>query len=187
VKIHKILPVSRANGPGLRFVVWVQGCNRRCSGCFNPDTHNPNGGNDIAVSEIITQIPPEVSGITVSGGEPFEQAEELAVLLEEAGQMGLNRLVYTGFTYEELVEKKSKPEEKCLMLTDMLIDGVYLQDVPPYMPWTGSGNQRLIQLNGGQIQKVYKKGDFEKTGLYDGELIIDQNGGITVTGIINME
>jgi len=186
VRIHRLLPASRVNGPGIRFVLWVQGCSRRCSGCFNPATHDHQGGYEAEVSEIVGQIPfSEVSGITVSGGEPFEQPEELEALLEETGQRGLNRLVYTGFTYEELKKQGSRMVERCLSLIDILIDGAYVKEMPPYMPWTGSANQRLIQLRNGQIHKIFEEGELETSGGLEGELIIERDGGITVTGIID--
>jgi anaerobic ribonucleoside-triphosphate reductase activating protein len=186
MRIHQILKESNANGPGLRFVVWVQGCGRKCLGCFNPYTHDPCDGYEIEASKIIGQIPlGKISGITVSGGEPFEQAEELSALLKEAGQMGLNRMVYTGYIYEELSALQDSSYRKCLAEIDLLIDGAYEKDNPPYMPWTGSGNQRLIQLQCGQIKKIYERSDMKADGNPAGEIIIDANGGIVATGIID--
>lgn len=182
MKIHRLLPVSQANGPGSRFVLWVQGCSRRCSDCFNTDTHDRNGGFQASVSEILGQIPyKEVEGITVSGGEPFEQPEELAALLEETGKKGLNRLVYTGFTYEELIGHENRLIAKCLPLIDILIDGPYKQEIPQNAPWTGSGNQRVLRLRHGEIEGTWQK----SCGHIDGELIIDRTGSITITGIFD--
>jgi len=178
--------MSRVNGPGMRFVVWVQGCERRCSGCFNPDTHAEDGGYELSIHEIVKQIPlNEISGITISGGEPFEQAGELAILLEKTYKKKINRLVYTGFTYEELVAQKNKTIEKCLELIDILIDGAYNKEILPNLPWTGSGNQRILRLNRGKIAKICRKEDVESCKVSCGEVIIDQKGGITVTGIIS--
>jgi anaerobic ribonucleoside-triphosphate reductase activating protein len=167
-------------------VLWVQGCSRRCPDCFNPNTHDPNGGYETAVSEIIKQITlNEVEGITVSGGEPFEQAEELLALLEETGKIGLHRLVYTGYTCETLQSRECCVTRKCLAEIDMLIDGAYEKDLPPYMPWTGSGNQRVIQLEGGKIRKIYEKNEIDPAANAGGEIVIDRNGGILATGIID--
>lgn len=187
MRINNILPISKSNGPNTRFVIWVQGCSRKCKNCFNPATHDQDGGCELSVSDIIQQIPMgEVTGITISGGEPFEQAEELALLLEQAGQKGLNRLVYTGFTYEEFFARNDKTIEKCLSLVDILIDGPYMQEIPPVLPWTGSGNQRILQLNHGKIERICKKTDFNDVDDIAGEIIIDQNGNITATGIIDL-
>lgn len=186
MRIHQILEASDANGPGIRFAVWVQGCGRKCHGCFNPDTHYRHGGYELEVSKIIDKIPSDkVSGITLSGGEPFEQVEELLVLLKEAGRIGLNRLVYTGYTYEDLMSIDSLTIRECLEETDLLIDGAYEKEIPPYMPWTGSGNQRLIRLQGGKIKKIYERGDFTKIGIPEGEIIIAANGSVVASGIID--
>ena len=106
-------------------------------------------------------------------------------LLEEAGQMGLNRLVYTGFTYEELVEHENRLVAKCLSLIDMLIDGPYKKEQPPDKPWAGSGNQRILELRGGVIQREYEKKDIQVAEDIAGELIISRTGTITATGIID--
>jgi len=187
MRIHRILDVSRANGPDCRFVVWVQGCSRQCPGCFNPQTHDPCGGYELDIAEIIRQIPlTKVSGITLSGGEPFEQAKELLVLLEETGRKELNRLVYTGYTYEELLAEEGCIYKKCLSEIDILIDGAYEREKPPCLPWTGSENQRIIQLHNGQIKKIYSNNDAEMASASpDGEIIIDKNGGILTTGIFD--
>jgi len=159
---------------------------RQCAGCFNPGSHDRRGGYELSVPEIIAQIPfEEASGITVSGGEPFEQPGELAALLEEAGKRGLNRLVYTGFTYEELIGHENRLVARCLPLIDMLIDGPYKKEEPPDMPWAGSGNQRILELCHGEIGKKYEKKDVKAAGGIVGELIIDQSGRITATGLID--
>jgi len=187
MRVHRLLPLSLANGPGPRFAVWVQGCTRRCSGCFNPDTHDCKGGYEISVPEIIAQIPRgQVSGITVSGGEPFEQPEELAALLDEAGKMGLHRLAYSGNTYSELSSHKNRVVRQCLQMLDMLIDGPYEEGTPSDKPLAGSGNQRVLQLSRGEIVKEYGKDEME-SALWQigGEIVIDQTGCITATGIID--
>jgi anaerobic ribonucleoside-triphosphate reductase activating protein len=122
----------------------------------------------------------EVKAITISGGEPFEQAEELACLLSAAREAGLHRLVYTGFTYEELRDIDDKAVRKSLLLTDMLIDGAYQQNNVPKEPWTGSGNQRIIILNNGSIETYHGS---EYSG--DVEILINEAGMVEVTGIID--
>jgi dihydroorotase-like cyclic amidohydrolase len=74
---------------------------------------------------------------------------------------------------------------KCLAEIDLLIDGAYEKEKPPYMPWTGSGNQRLIELHNRQIKKIYEKSDMKAGENPDGELVIDAKGGIVATGIID--
>ncbi len=180
------MPISRVNGPGQRFVVWVQGCSRKCAGCFNPMTHERSGGYEKEVSEIAGEIPlGEISGITVSGGEPFEQAEELVKLLEAAGRLSLNRMVYTGYTYEELASKEEKAVKKCLKLTDILVDGAYEEKIASEIRWAGSGNQRVMELSNGEIERVYGKKEKGESFSKECELIIDSCGEITATGLID--
>ena len=182
MRIHRIIPVSRVNGPGERFVVWVQGCSRSCPGCFNPPTHDKNGGSEMTADEIIRQAAAgRAGGLTVSGGEPFEQVAALRDLLEAAGEAGLHRLVYTGYTLDELTSLNDETVRKCLTLTDILIDGAFMKDVPPVHPWTGSGNQRVLILENGNVRRELRGGEQYS----DGEIIIDRTGNIISTGLID--
>ncbi|MDR1933419.1 MAG: radical SAM protein [Spirochaetales bacterium] len=182
--IHSLLPASRANGPGERFVLWTQGCSRRCPGCFNPGAQAkkiPAG--ELSVSRIISNIPSgRVSGITVSGGEPFEQPEELLRLLAAARGLGLHTLVYSGFTYEEL----RRTAREILREIDMLIDGPYLREIPPLSPWTGSGNQRLLRLREGEVLSRDNGFSPQAVPFVEGEIFIDSRGLITETGIFSL-
>jgi anaerobic ribonucleoside-triphosphate reductase activating protein len=198
MKIHQVLPLSQANGPGSRFVLWMQGCSRRCPGCFNPLTHDAKNGYELSVNAVTELIPVKsVYGITVSGGEPFEQPEELADLLEGVKKMGLHRLVYTGFTHDELARMagggrealKKQPGSsarsairKCLSLIDILIDGAYQKGSPANVPWAGSANQRVLELSGGRITGVHDEINNTENS---GEIFIDQSGAVTVTGILD--
>ena len=86
IRIHKILTGSSANGPGIRNAVWFQGCTLNCPGCFNPQTHDPEDGKLITSDDLCSQLlSPDTpcGGITISGGEPFQQPEGLLALLKE--------------------------------------------------------------------------------------------------------
>jgi anaerobic ribonucleoside-triphosphate reductase activating protein len=185
--IHAILPRSRVNGPGERFVVWTQGCSRGCAGCFNQETHekSPAGKKmdnsmELSVEEIVARIPAgEISGISVSGGEPFEQPGELLKLLAAARKLRLHTLVYSGFTYEEL----RKTARGILREIDILIDGPYIRGLPPVNPWAGSGNQRILCLEDGEIilgESVFTRGGPEA------EIFIGADGKITETGLFGL-
>jgi anaerobic ribonucleoside-triphosphate reductase activating protein len=181
--IHAILPRSRVNGPGERFVVWTQGCSRGCPGCFNRQAQGkspPGKAMRLSVGEIVSRIPlGEVGGISVSGGEPFEQPEELLGLLVSARRLGLHTLVYSGFTYGELRESA----RGILREIDILIDGPYIRDIPPASPWAGSGNQRIICLERGEVaawESVFPRGRPEA------EIFIDPGGNITETGLFGL-
>ncbi len=84
LRVHAIEPLSYANGPGPRSVLWVQGCSLGCRGCFNQATHDPSAGESMAVEEAAKRLTRHagIEGVTISGGEPFQQALPLALLLE---------------------------------------------------------------------------------------------------------
>jgi pyruvate-formate lyase-activating enzyme len=100
LRLHAFIPRSRANGPGCRAVVWVQGCTLGCPGCFNPETHDFRGGQWVGVDELFERIRAlqgTIEGITVSGGEPFQQRPALLALLQRVrAETDLGVLVFTG-------------------------------------------------------------------------------------------
>ncbi len=126
INLHAVIPASRVNGPGLRMVVFFQGCALRCSGCFNPETHSADAARRIGVEELFYEnLRDTVEGITVSGGEPFAQPDPLYALLSAAKERSLSTVVYTGFVYAFLA---LKPETaRSLSLIDVLIDGPYVE------------------------------------------------------------
>ncbi len=185
--VHSTLERSHANGPGERFVLWVQGCAHRCPGCYNPDTHaSPGSGSFMTPPDIADLIPDEgINGVTVSGGEPFDQAAELAEFLAIARARGLHTLVYTGYRYAELAHGRDHSGREdwriALELIDVLIDGPFVRGLPPKASWTGSGNQRYLILERGEI--IWEmRGKDEATTL--GEVFIAENGDVITTGIL---
>jgi len=151
IRIAGITRESVTDGPGLRLVVFTQGCPHHCEDCHNPETWDPVGGTIIEDKEIIDLLieNPLLSGITLSGGEPFLQAENLVQLVERAKTLGKNVVIYTGYTFEQLlVMGKSKPEiEKLLKTADFLVDGPFVKQLKTLdLPYRGSANQRFIDL-----------------------------------------
>lgn len=136
-------------GPGSRYVVWVQGCNRHCIGCATPDAQSFTGGYIRSVSELADEIKSsDLDGLTFSGGEPMLQAEALENLYRivcEEKDVGL--IVYTGYTYEDLVQFGTAAQKKLLKQTDVLIDGSYLMELDDNEAHRGSSNQRIIFLS----------------------------------------
>ncbi|MGI6677551.1 MAG: anaerobic ribonucleoside-triphosphate reductase activating protein [Dehalobacterium sp.] len=154
LRIAGIVPESVVDGPGIRYVVFVQGCPHRCIGCHNPETHDFHGGKVVHVSDLVHQIKglPLIKGITISGGEPFCQGLACSILAHEVKCLGKNVVVYSGYTYEQLrVRAVEDPNiETLLSYTDILIDGPYLQEYRDLnLPFRGSTNQRLIELAAG--------------------------------------
>ena len=151
IRLAGIVKESVVDGPGIRMVVFVQGCPHHCPGCHNENTQDPFGGYLSTVQEVIDQLPsnPLVTGMTFSGGEPFMQAGALAVIGKAAKQRNLSVFNYTGFVFETLLEQsKNNPDIAALLaITDVLIDGPFLleqRDIS--LAFRGSGNQRLLDV-----------------------------------------
>ena len=148
MRIGRIADVTRAEGPGARFCVWVQGCSRGCPGCFAEALRDPEGGSEMSAEALtarLEKVKTEVRGVTLLGGEPFEQAAELAVFAAAAKQMGLDVIAFTGGIYETL--KEDADAARLLAATDLLIDGPYISSLPEHTrPLAGSTNQRFLYL-----------------------------------------
>lgn len=151
LRISDIIEDSIVDGPGLRFTIFVQGCPHHCKGCHNPQTHDFDGGRLVTIDELFDryQKNPLLSGVTFSGGEPFCQPAVLARLGQMVRESGGNIITYTGFIYEDLLDRaKSDPSIRALLdVTDLLIDGPYIEEQRSLeLPFRGSENQRLIRL-----------------------------------------
>jgi len=144
-RVHGIEPRSRANGPGARFVVWFQGCTLGCPGCFNPTTHSTEGGRVVPISELAAQMAAaDVEGLSLSGGEPLQQPEAAAALLDAARALGLSTLAFSGYTIEEIRELPGGPD--VLARLDVLVDGRYRSTERLASGLRGSANQRIQLL-----------------------------------------
>jgi anaerobic ribonucleoside-triphosphate reductase activating protein len=180
VRIHRIETCSLVNGPGKRFVVWFRGCPFHCPGCFNEAARSQEGGELIEVDELVLRIKEaEVEGVTFSGGEPFLQAKEGALILRKCASLGLNSMVYTGFTFSELKGEPVPGARELLRECDLILDGPYKKAIPPTGEWTGSGNQRVIALS----RKGMEMKGLRRTKLVEQEYIIDRVGVVFKTGI----
>jgi len=142
---------SIVDGPGLRFTLFTQGCPHRCEGCHNPETHDANGGSEISTDEIIKKLlsNPLTDGITFSGGEPFEQSGDCAVIAKAAHENSLNVWAYSGYTFERLYEMSQTDMDVKAFLeqVDVLVDGPFiLSQRSLSLKWRGSKNQRIIDV-----------------------------------------
>jgi anaerobic ribonucleoside-triphosphate reductase activating protein len=151
LRIAGIVRESIADGPGIRYVVFVQGCKHGCKGCHNPDTHALEGGTFIDIDVILNEIDenPLLDGVTLSGGEPFEQAEILSELAKAVKKKGKNVITFTGYTFEYLKNNSTRLNGwyKLLELTDILIDGRYDEKLRNLnLKFRGSENQRIIDI-----------------------------------------
>jgi len=146
LNLARTLPRSAANGPGERFVVWVQGCPLRCPGCWNPDTWSFAPRHLRTVGSLAREIiaTPGIEGVTFTGGEPFAQAEALAELGGMAQAAGLSVFVFTGYELDELA---SPDQRRLLAVTDVLVTGRYVATRHAEgLAWRGSANQRVYFL-----------------------------------------
>ncbi len=151
IKVAGIVNESIVDGPGIRMVVFAQGCKHKCKGCHNPHTHSFDGGEFVEIDKIISDIKKNslLDGITLSGGDPFEQAESFAELAKEVKKIGMNVITYTGYTYEQLVKYSSerKGYKELLENTDMLVDGPFIMEEKSLLlKFRGSKNQRIIDV-----------------------------------------
>ncbi len=153
LRIAGIVRESIVDGEGLRFVIFGQGCPHRCPGCHNPQTHDFSGGTVVPFSRLLSEIRknPLLKGVTFSGGEPFCQAEAFARLARQIRTLPgkLDLTVYSGYTFEELLEKaKTEPGTAALLKeADFLIDGPYHSEERDLsLLFRGSRNQRYLDL-----------------------------------------
>ena len=147
LRIARVLHHTTSEGPGTRTAIWVQGCSIRCHGCINPHLFSTRGGYDISPANLIDEAESTgCEGITILGGEPFDQASACAELAETAQTAGLGVIVFTGYRHEELTAR-GPAELRLLDNTDCLVDGPYEADNPENRrALVGSTNQRFVHL-----------------------------------------
>lgn len=162
INIAGILTDSLANGPGLRYVLFVQGCSHHCPGCQNEHTWEFNKGREMSVEEILKDIEnnPFINGVTISGGEPFDQSKDVFELVKALKEKNFNVMIYTGYKYEELVNRAICRSEdmqwpvRIIRQIDILVDGEFEQNnLDLSERFCGSKNQRILYLKNGKIIK----------------------------------
>ena len=144
-----IVENSIVDGPGIRFTVFCQGCPHHCPGCQNESTWPFEGGSPFEPEDILSfvQKDPLGKGVTFSGGEPFSQAGEFARLARLLKAKGYEVASYTGYTFEELMEKGTPDQKELLGCLDILVDGRFEQDqLSLDLRFRGSRNQRILNL-----------------------------------------
>ncbi len=151
LRIAGVVKESIVDGPGIRFVVFCQGCPHGCPGCHNAVTHDFDGGYDCSIETILKEIDrnPLLSGVTFSGGEPVCQPEGFLALAEGVKERGLDIIMYSGYTFEELsaMAEERKSLKALLSCIDILIDGRYMESQRDLtLPFRGSKNQRVIDV-----------------------------------------
>lgn len=154
LRINDTLKDSIVDGPGLRYVLFVQGCLLRCPGCHNQKTHDLNGGSIVDTKYIIDDIRKSklITGVTFSGGEPFLQPLPLIEIAEYVKSKNLNLIIYTGQYYNNLIEDETNL--RLIKMADYLIDGPFdINKKSLNLKFKGSKNQRIID-----VKKSLEKG-----------------------------
>lgn len=150
VRLAGIEYESLVNGPGLRRVFFAQGCSHNCKGCFNPSTHDFNGGELKNIDDLVDDIKanPMIKGVTFSGGDPFYQAEAFSYMAEKIRDLKLNIWCYTGYEIEYILDNGlGKSGISLLKNIDVLVDGKFMEDKKDdKLMFRGSSNQRIIDV-----------------------------------------
>ena len=151
IRLAGIAYESLVNGDGVRRVFFSQGCSHNCKGCFNPETHDFNGGKDLDMDELIKDVikNPILKGVTFSGGDPFERAEEFAYMAKEFKKEDINIWSYTGYTFEYIMNNLDKRLgwKELINNIDVLVDGRFEEDKKiDGLKFRGSSNQRIIDI-----------------------------------------
>ena len=190
--VHAIMPASRANGPGLRCVVFVQGCNLNCPGCWNPRSHAFHGA-ELAIEAILAEVvhwhrQHALDGVTFSGGEPMQQADDLAELLQglRSALPTLSLGMFTGYSEKELETGRyftrhgvDRDRRQALWRSirgqlDFAVMGRFNRLQPSQAPMRTSANQVLRLFSG-----CYSESDFGEQTV---EITIAANGLTRTTG-----
>ena len=150
LQIGGFLDNSLVNGEGLRSVIFVSGCYHNCENCHNKAMQHFDYGDSASTDDILQRLVkniPIISGVTFSGGEPFESELALSKLSEKIRTLGLNIWCYSGYTYEEIIHSEDCNKLRLLSLIDVLIDGKFHEELKEdASKYTGSSNQRIIDV-----------------------------------------
>ncbi|WP_241979703.1 4Fe-4S single cluster domain-containing protein [Cryobacterium suzukii] len=187
----RFLAATIAEGPGLRSALWVQGCSVHCPGCFNPQLWAEIGGRVENTARLADRLVTDAlnagaRGITLLGGEPFDQAAALGSIAQAFRASGLTVMTFSGYPLHLLTQwAKNRPDiAQLLGATDLLIDGPYLRDQPDAgRPWLGSTNQGIRALTpvyAAEVAQIEREGGLDRL-----EVRIHPDGRVDVNGWAN--
>lgn len=188
MSLARFLARTRAEGPGERTAVWVQGCTIRCPGCFNPHMWTFRGGEQVIPGDLVRRVlDADTEGLTLLGGEPFDQAAALATVAAGVRAAGRSVMTFTGYTREQLRHAVDAGRDDLAALldqTDLLVAGPFRRDrIDAARPWVGSTNQEFVLLNDrfpGLLDAVATSPDRV-------EITVDAGGGLAVNGWAEMD
>ena len=152
LNIANFISCTEVEGPGKRFVIWVQGCLKRCEGCCNYEMQPLVANKIVTVNSVIEEIKfalkyKNIEGVTFLGGEPFLQAKGLSEVAKFCHKEGLSVIVFSGYTLKEIEENNHDGSKLLLENCDVLIDGEFeKKQIDKKRNWVGSKNQKFYYL-----------------------------------------
>jgi anaerobic ribonucleoside-triphosphate reductase activating protein len=171
LRLAGITRESVVDGPGIRVVIYAQGCPHGCRGCQNPETHDAERGKLFDLERVAEMVLEAriAQGVTFSGGEPFAQAQAFAELGRILIQHGLDIVTYTGYLWEELASSSLPAWHDLLSVTTLLIDGPFSENErDPGLAFRGSRNQRIINVR----QSFLSNEPRVVSGVYDARAMV---------------
>lgn len=149
VYLAGLFPGLKNCGPGTRIGLWVAGCRLDCRGCLASELRDRRAGRPVearALGRLVAGMTAGHEGLTLSGGEPFDQAEALAETLDEMRcPASFDIMAYSGYTLAE-IDSGGPERRRLLSMVDVLIDGRFREELPTEKPWRGSDNQEMRLL-----------------------------------------
>lgn len=160
MRVIDIIDGTTVDGPGFRTSIYFAGCLHHCEGCHNPQSWDLDAGREMTVGEIAEAVSRNDMDVSLSGGDPMYQAEELLKLCKRLKSDGRNIWLYTGFLYEEL--KKMPMQNAVLDYIDVVVDGPFILDKrDTSLLFRGSSNQRIIDVKASEAGEIVLwKSDF---------------------------
>lgn len=144
-KILKIIRGTTVDGPGFRTSIYLSGCDHKCPGCHNPQSWNPDNGENMSLSNIMKVVEEEDFDVTLTGGDPLYQPENLSKLIKALKKNRRNIWIYTGYTWEEIISDINLLQ--AITEADVLVDGPFIERLRNIdLPFRGSSNQRIIDI-----------------------------------------
>lgn len=186
IRVHRFLPSTEVEGPGVRAALWVQGCPIRCPGCGNLPTWSFAAGELVSVAAMFKRISNQkaIEGVTFVGGEPFSQARVLASLGRLCRKHGLSVVTFTGYEHSRLVTSGREDWNNLLAVTDLLLAGPFREDLKDFSrPWVGSRNQEVIFLTD-RYRHLESQGFSCRNSL---ETQIASDGAVRLNGLVPVE
>lgn len=147
IRVIRTVDGTSVDGPGLRTSIYFAGCAHACPGCHNPQSWDFMAGEETTVDELVRRIKENDFNVTFTGGDPLYHAEALIPLAKSIINIGKDIWIYTGFTFEEILEEGDQFKIELLQMAHVLVDGPFIQKLrDPDLLFRGSSNQRLIDL-----------------------------------------